>query len=146
MTDNKFFIVNPAVKKAKAIVHPGKLPRDRQIDVCGQCHTNAMDRYTPLFSFRPGDKLADLFRVHQDPKFDTPAARLENNDELEAIIQSWMLDHVKDEIYTIAGQARAPFGIVYSTAELMTSPQLIHNDFFTESLSVELLITTQIIY
>lgn len=62
---------NPAVKTAKAIVHPGKLPRDRQLDVCGQCHANAMDRYTPLFSFRPGDKLADHFRVHKDAKFDT---------------------------------------------------------------------------
>src|ERR1035438_9840551 len=51
-----------------AIVNPARLDRDRQLDVCMQCHfettslrlPNAIRRYDrDTFSFRPGDPLTD---------------------------------------------------------------------------------------
>lgn len=54
---------HPKDDAAQAIVHPGELAREQQMDLCGQCHSNADKRRTPPFSFRPGDKLADHFRI-----------------------------------------------------------------------------------
>jgi tetratricopeptide (TPR) repeat protein len=53
---------HPNAKTAHGLVNPEDLSRDRQVDVCGQCHSNTIFRYTGLFSFRPGDKLEDHFR------------------------------------------------------------------------------------
>ncbi|QDU22406.1 cytochrome c3 family protein [Urbifossiella limnaea] len=44
-----------------ATVHPGRLPRERLTDVCGQCHSNAMRAKGKPFAFRPGDKVDDHF-------------------------------------------------------------------------------------
>lgn len=57
-------------KVAAAVVHPGKLSRDRLLDVCAQCHSSGIFRKTDLFSFRPGDDLSDHFREHQNPHFE----------------------------------------------------------------------------
>lgn len=54
---------NPGEKTPQAIVTPSHLPRDRQLDICGQCHASSVYRKTPLFSFRPGDRLEDHFRL-----------------------------------------------------------------------------------
>ncbi len=54
---------HPADKTAKAIVHPGKLSRDRQMDLCGQCHSNAVRHRRPPYSYRPGEPLEDSFGV-----------------------------------------------------------------------------------
>jgi Flp pilus assembly protein TadD len=60
----------------QAIVNPARLPRDRQMDVCLQCHmepksaspSSLIVRYERQpFSFAPGESLAD-FRLHFDPK------------------------------------------------------------------------------
>src|SRR5262249_18823591 len=48
---------------ARAITHPGRLSRDRLMDVCGQCHSNAMRARGPAFSYRPGDPLEEHFRT-----------------------------------------------------------------------------------
>jgi tetratricopeptide (TPR) repeat protein len=50
-------------KSGHDIVHPGRLSRDRQIDVCGQCHSNAFKRRGPAFSYRPGEPLDAFFRT-----------------------------------------------------------------------------------
>jgi len=54
----------PKVESAKAVVHPGRLPRDRQMDLCGQCHSNAVKRRGPAFSYRPGEPLEAHFRTN----------------------------------------------------------------------------------
>jgi tetratricopeptide (TPR) repeat protein len=48
---------------AHAITHPGTLSRDRLMDVCGQCHSNALRARGPAFSFRPGDAVEAHFRT-----------------------------------------------------------------------------------
>ena len=60
----------------RAIVNPSRLPHDRQMDVCLQCHmepksaspSSLIVRYErEPFSFKPGESLAD-FRLHFDLK------------------------------------------------------------------------------
>lgn len=42
---------------------PLDLARDRQIDVCAQCHAGAGRSVVPAFTFRPGDDLADFVAI-----------------------------------------------------------------------------------
>jgi tetratricopeptide (TPR) repeat protein len=49
--------------KAHAIVNPADLPRERQIDLCGQCHSNATKPRGPAFSYRPGEPLENFYRI-----------------------------------------------------------------------------------
>jgi len=48
---------------AHAITHPGRLSRDRLMDVCGQCHSNATRARGPAFRYRPGDSVETHFRT-----------------------------------------------------------------------------------
>jgi Cytochrome c554 and c-prime len=50
------------------IVNPPKLTRDRQIDVCAECHGGPGDQKAPAFSFVPGERLADYLIVQPDPE------------------------------------------------------------------------------
>jgi tetratricopeptide (TPR) repeat protein len=54
---------HPDAKGNHAVVHPGKLSRDRLMDVCGQCHSNAIYPRGPAFSYRPGEPLDAHFRT-----------------------------------------------------------------------------------
>ncbi|MDX1928585.1 MAG: tetratricopeptide repeat protein [Pirellulaceae bacterium] len=54
---------NPQEKKASAIVLPGALDRERLIDVCTQCHSNAVNHKGPANSFRSGGRLEDHYRT-----------------------------------------------------------------------------------
>ncbi|MBN8907978.1 MAG: tetratricopeptide repeat protein [Rhodospirillales bacterium] len=46
-----------------AVVNPARLSRDRLMDVCGQCHSNAVRARGPAFSYRPGEPLDAHFRT-----------------------------------------------------------------------------------
>jgi tetratricopeptide (TPR) repeat protein len=54
---------SPDDKLAAAIVRPKMLSRERQMDLCAQCHTNSVRYRRPPFSFRAGESLDDSFRV-----------------------------------------------------------------------------------
>lgn len=54
---------HPASTAATAIVRPAQLSRERQMDICAQCHSNAIVYRQPPCSFRPGESLDDYFRV-----------------------------------------------------------------------------------
>lgn len=47
----------------EAIVNPAKLPRDRQLDVCGLCHSGNGTPIAPPLSFLPGDDLRDYIDI-----------------------------------------------------------------------------------
>ncbi|MDB5389967.1 MAG: mtrA [Planctomycetaceae bacterium] len=53
---------HPGLKEAFAIVHPGHLSRERQMDLCAQCHSPALHHRDKLLSYRPGDDLDKHFR------------------------------------------------------------------------------------
>lgn len=46
-----------------AVIRPALLARERQLDVCGQCHSNAIMPRGPAFSYRPGEPLDAHFRT-----------------------------------------------------------------------------------
>ncbi len=48
---------------ATAIVNPAKLPRERQMDVCAQCHGGLGQPVAPAFTFVPGQPLAQYIRL-----------------------------------------------------------------------------------
>ena len=48
---------------SEAIVNPASLPRDRQIDVCGLCHSGNGTPIQPPLTFLPGDTLDDYIDI-----------------------------------------------------------------------------------
>jgi Cytochrome c554 and c-prime len=56
---------NPAGSIPDPALPPLGLSRDRQIDVCAQCHGGAGQAVAPAFSFRPGRNLSDYVRLQQ---------------------------------------------------------------------------------
>jgi len=58
---------NPTIKEAKFIVNPGKLTRERLLDLCGLCHGGQLSKTKPSFSFQPGDTLSNYFLANSNP-------------------------------------------------------------------------------
>jgi hypothetical protein len=56
---------NSANSGAAKTMPPLGLSRDRQIDVCAQCHGGAGEPIAPAFSFRPGEPLADYVKLQE---------------------------------------------------------------------------------
>ncbi len=56
---------HPDASAAAAIVHPGRLSRERQTDLCAVCHSNAMLNRGPAFRYRPGEPLDAHFKTLQ---------------------------------------------------------------------------------
>ena len=57
----------------EAIVNPAKLPRDRDIDVCAQCHAGMRYPIAPAFSYVPGEPLDNYL----DPDRADPNAQID---------------------------------------------------------------------
>lgn len=58
----RFHEQNPNEKEAHAITHPRDLSRQRQLQICGQCHSGSFSLLGDAFSFRPGDELAKFHK------------------------------------------------------------------------------------
>jgi crotonobetainyl-CoA:carnitine CoA-transferase CaiB-like acyl-CoA transferase len=65
-----------------------------------------------------------------DPRFKDNFSRLQNNDELEAIIYEWASEQDAEDVYRTAGAARAPIAFVHSIADLTESEHLKARCFF----------------
>jgi hypothetical protein len=57
----EFQTKNPLIKEAKFIVNPGKLPRERILDLCALCHGGQLTKTKPSFEFQAGDTLSNYF-------------------------------------------------------------------------------------
>jgi formyl-CoA transferase len=57
-----------------------------------------------------------------DPRFDTMAARVENEPEVDALIAEWTRQRDKHEAMRVLGAAGIPVGAVLDTAELQSDP------------------------
>jgi Cytochrome c554 and c-prime len=49
----------------EAIANPATFSRDRQIDVCAQCHGGFGEEIAPAFSFKPGEPLANFIKLQR---------------------------------------------------------------------------------
>jgi hypothetical protein len=63
----EFQTKNPATKQAKFIINPGKLSRDRLMDLCTLCHGGPLLKTKPSFQFKAGDSLSNYFSKLTDP-------------------------------------------------------------------------------
>jgi len=59
-----------------------------------------------------------------DPKFSTHAARWENREELNGIIEAWTKQHTKHDVMRILGEAGVPSGACQDTGEVLEDPHL----------------------
>ena len=58
-----FHEARPQAKAGEAIVNPARLSRERKMDLCAECHSNALVHRGPAFSYVPGEPLDDHFRT-----------------------------------------------------------------------------------
>jgi crotonobetainyl-CoA:carnitine CoA-transferase CaiB-like acyl-CoA transferase len=94
----------------------------------GHIGLHIMPRNWPAFAMAMGrPELAD------DPRFSTNFARLQNNDELEAIVYKWAAEQDAMDVYHRAGETRAPMAAVHGIGDLLESPQLKARGFFQET-------------
>ena len=61
--------------------------------------------------------------LKDDPRFADNAKRLENNDELDAIIADWVADHTREEVLDAFERADATIGPVYDVPDIVDDPQ-----------------------
>lgn len=70
--------------------------------------------------------------VH-DPRFCTLLGRKENEDELDALVDAWTINHSAEEVMQLMQSAGVPAGVVQNAQDLMErDPQLKHRHFFWE--------------
>ena len=67
-----------------------------------------------------------------DPRFSTPEARSENQEEFEPIFFGWMMEHTKREVFEVCQEARVMCGPLMGPDELLEDPQLKARGFFVE--------------
>jgi tetratricopeptide (TPR) repeat protein len=60
---------HPAAEAAEKIVRPARLSRERKIELCTQCHSNAMLHRGPAFSHRPGQPLEADYKTLLAPRY-----------------------------------------------------------------------------
>jgi len=94
----------------------------------GHVGLHIMPRNWPAFANAMGrPELAD------DPRFKDNFSRLQNNDELEAIVYEWAAGQDAMDVYHQAGETRAPVAAVHGIGDLFASPQLKDRRFFQET-------------
>jgi predicted CXXCH cytochrome family protein len=74
-----FHQAHPEADAPQAVVRPRRLTRDRQLELCTQCHSNAVTCRAPPFTYRPGEPLETCFRtaVSQHPEDDHVANQVQ---------------------------------------------------------------------
>jgi CoA:oxalate CoA-transferase len=68
--------------------------------------------------------------LKDDPRFSTPEARREHQQDLLAILGAWIAIHPKEEVYHIFQELRSVAGYVATVEDLFTSRQLTARQFF----------------
>jgi len=67
-----------------------------------------------------------------DPRFADPAARWENRDALNAIIEEWTRARTKHDVMRLLGDAGVPCGAVQDTGEVLADPHLKARDMIVD--------------
>jgi len=74
----------------------------------------------------------DRSDLREEPRFATPAARVANVDELDAIIEAWTADRTVAECVAVFSSAGAACGPVYDAAQLTADPHVRERGSFVE--------------
>ncbi|EJN58051.1 CaiB/BaiF CoA transferase family protein [Halogranum rubrum] len=68
--------------------------------------------------------------LKDDPRFETNAKRLENVDELDAIIQGWMDEHTREEVLESFEEADATIAPVYNVEDILNDEHYAARESF----------------
>ncbi|MDP2954716.1 MAG: CoA transferase [Chloroflexota bacterium] len=77
-------------------------------------------------------RLLNMPELLEDPRFKTPAARMQHHDDFDAIWYPWLMDRTKQEIFHACQEHHCPAGPVYNTADLVQDPHYKIRGFFTD--------------
>lgn len=58
-----YHLQHPEAEHGRYIVHPGKLARQRSIEICAQCHSGIGRSLKPPFSYRPSEPLDEYLKL-----------------------------------------------------------------------------------
>jgi len=103
---------------------PGKIYRcrDGYIGLCGVGPTLTL---LPMFSVMEIPELLD-------PKYETAAGRELYTEELDAIIQPWLMEHDRYEIFNALQEVRVQAGVCNSAEDLLKDPGHEAREFWVE--------------
>lgn len=95
------------------------------------------DGYVGLAGVGPLGNLLAMYSVMQipellDPKYERAAQREELAEELDAIIQPWLMEHDRYEVFNALQQARVQAGVCNSAEDLLTDPGFEARGFWEE--------------
>ncbi len=76
----------PGDRTSRFIANPSKLSRHAMNDVCAQCHLGSAEPLQQPFSFRPGDKVEDFWKVVEDE--DSPQGNVHSSNQLQRLKMS----------------------------------------------------------
>lgn len=93
--------------------------------VDGYLGVHAMPRNFPALA-----RLMDAEWMLTDERFSTSAARLQNEDELRAMLYAWALEQEKKPTYDRAGREHAPVAYVHEMPDLFESEHLKERGYF----------------
>jgi crotonobetainyl-CoA:carnitine CoA-transferase CaiB-like acyl-CoA transferase len=93
----------------------------------GHIGLHIMPRNWPWFA-----RAMDREDLIDDPRFRDNHARLQHNDELQAIVRAWAAGQSANEVYGRAGAGRVPIAFVHTLSDLLESEQLRARQYFRE--------------
>lgn len=74
----------------------------------------------------------DRPELAEDPRFATPKLRLENREELHAIVTEWTRERSKWDAMEVLGKNGLPAGAVFDTQDLFEHPHLVERGMVSE--------------
>jgi formyl-CoA transferase len=101
------------------------------------CKPFGVNDYVFIYTSRGGNrqwqrllKLINREYLADDPRFSSPEARIENVDQVDALLAAWCRERTKVEAMQILQRAGVPGGAVFDTHELSTDPHLHQRGMF----------------
>ena len=77
-------------------------------------------------------KVVDDVPEFADPRFTTADGRAQNAEELDALLQVWLVERTKQEVMRLGQEQSLPFGYIATAPDMLESPQLELREFFVE--------------
>lgn len=68
----------------------------------------------------------------ENPRYSTPAKRLENGDEVDGIVADWIRNYPLDDVLSVLESFKVPIAPVYDISQIMNDPQYLSRQSIIE--------------